>query len=118
MAKKDDAFPVFSLISSIIAIPYNFFLGFVMGVAAPVAAIAAMVLGVRYLTGKMPFLKLSDEEDRRLSLELVEQEQAQELFAVEKEKVMSELGTFAEEMKTLIEQTKATVQEAEEAEEA
>ena len=118
MAKKDGAFPVFSLIYSIVAIPYNFFLGFVVGVAAPVAAITAMVLGVRFLTGKMPFLKLSDEEDRRLSLELVEQEQAQELFAVEKEKVMAELGGFAEEMKALIEEAKATAQEAEEVEEA
>ena len=118
MAKKDGAFPVFRLIYSIIAIPYNFFLGFAVGVAAPVAAIAAMVLGVRFLTGKMPFLKLSDEDDRRLSLELVEQERAQELFEVEKEKVMTELGTFAEEMKALIEEAKATAKEAKEAEEA
>jgi hypothetical protein len=101
-----------------VAIPYNFFIGFVVGVAAPVAAIAAMVLGVRFLTGKMPFLKLSDDEDRRLSLELVEQDQAQELFEVEKEKVMTELGGFAEEMKALIEEAKATVEEIEEAEEA
>ena len=114
MARKDGGFPVFGLIYSIVAIPYNFFLGFAVGVAAPVAAIAAMVLGVRFLTGKMPFLKLSDEEERRLSLELVEQERAQELFEVEKEKIMSELGGFAEEMKALMEQAKATVEEAEE----
>ena len=113
MAKNGGAFPVFGLVYSIVAIPYNFFLGFVVGVAAPVAAIAAMVLGVRFLTGKMPFLKLSDEEDRRLSLELVEQERAQELFEVEKEKVMSELGGFAEEMKSLIEEAKATAEDAE-----
>jgi hypothetical protein len=118
MAKKNGGFPVFGLIYSIVAIPYNFFIGFVVGVAAPVAAIAAMVLGVRFLTGKMPFLKLSDDEDRRLSLELVEQDQAQELFEVEKEKVMTELGGFAEEMKALIEEAKATVEEIEEAEEA
>ena len=117
MAKKDGGFPVFGLIYSIVAIPYNFFIGFVVGVAAPVAAIAAMVLGVRFLTGKMPFLKLSDEEDRRLSLELVEQERAQELFEVEKEKVMSELGGFAEEMKALMEEAKAKAKEVEEAEE-
>ncbi|NIV40041.1 MAG: hypothetical protein GWN58_64755 [Anaerolineae bacterium] len=118
MAKKNGGFPVFGLIYSIVAIPYNFFIGFVVGVAAPVAAIAAMVLGVRFLTGKMPFLKLSDDEERRLSLELVEEEQAQELFEVEKEKVMAELGGFAEEMKALMEEAKATVEEIEEAEEA
>jgi hypothetical protein len=122
MAKKDGAFPVFGLIYSIVAIPYNFFIGFVVGVAAPVAVIAAMVLGVRFLTGKMPFLKLSDEEDdeRRLLLELVEQDEAQALFDVEKEKVMSDLGTFRDEMKALIEESKAaagkaSVDEAEEA---
>ena len=109
MAKNDGAFPVFGLIYGIVAIPYNFFIGFVVGVAAPVAAIAAMVLGVRFLTGKMPFLKLSDEEDeeRRLLLELVEEDQAQELFEVEKEKVMGDLGSFRDEMKALIEESKA-----------
>ena len=116
MAKKDGGFPVFGLVYSIVAIPYNFFVGFVVGVAAPVAAIAAMVLGVRFLTGKMPFLKLSDDEERRLSLELVEEAQAQELFEVEKEKVMTELGGFAEEMKALIEEAKAAEAEVEETE--
>jgi len=114
MAKKDGAFPVFGLIYSIVAIPYNFFIGFVVGVAAPVAAIAAMVLGVRFLTGKMPFLKLSDEEDeeRRLLLELVEQDQAQDLFEAEKEKIMGDLGSFRDEMKALIEESKAAADEA------
>ena len=118
MANKDGAFPVFGLIYSIVAIPYNFFIGFVVGVAAPVAAIAAMVLGVRFLTGKMPFLKLSDEEDeeRRLSLELVEQDQAQELFEAEKEKIMSDLGSFRDEMKALIEESKAAAGEGSDAE--
>ena len=118
MAKNDGAFPVFGLIYSIVAIPYNFFIGFVVGVAAPVAAIAAMVLGVRFLTGKMPFLKLSDEEDeeRRLSLELVEQDDAQELFEAEKEKIMSDLGSFRDEMKALIEESKAAAGEGSDAE--
>ena len=110
MARKDGAFPVFGLVYGIVAIPYNFFLGFVLGVAAPVAAIAAMVLGVRFLTGKLGFLKLSGEEDeqRRLLLELVEEDQAQDLFEVEKEKVMSDLGSFRDEMKALIEEAKAS----------
>ena len=122
MAKNNGAFPTFGLIYGIVAIPYNFLIGFIVGVAAPVAAIAAMVLGVRFLTGKMPFLKLSDEDDeeRRLLLELVEQDQAQELFEAEKEKIMSDLGNFRDEMKALIEESKAAgaevaVDEAEEA---
>ena len=58
----------------------------------------------------MPFLKLSDEEDeeRRLLLQLVEEEQAQDLFEIEKEKVMSDLGSFRDEMKALIEEAKAS----------
>ena len=118
MAKKDGAFPVFGLVFSIVAIPFNFFLGFVVGLAAPVAAIAAIVLGVRFLTGKMPFLKLSEEEEeRRLSLELVEQDQAQALFEAEKEKVMTDLASFRDEMKTLMKEGKAAAGEATEAEE-
>lgn len=109
MAKKEGSFQVLGLISGIVAIPYNFFVGFILGLAAPVAAIAAMVFGVRFLTGKMPFLRLSGEEEpeRRLLLDLVEQDQAQTLFEAEKEKIMAELGSFREEMKALLEQAKA-----------
>ncbi len=110
MAKKEGPFQVLGLISGIVAIPYNFFVGFVLGLAAPVAVIAAMVFGVRFLTGKMPFLTLSGEEEpeRRLLLDLVEQDEAQTLFEAEKEKVMTELRSFQEEMKALLEQAKAS----------
>ena len=109
MAKNDDSLPALGFISGIVAIPYNFFIGFVMGLAAPLAAIAAMVFGIRLVTGKLPFLKLSEEADteRRLLLELVEQDQVQALFAAEKEKVMGELSSFQEEMKALLEEAKA-----------
>ena len=40
MPSDERSFPVFSLVYNTLAIPYNFFLGFVVGVAAPVAAIA------------------------------------------------------------------------------
>lgn len=116
MAKKDSSFPVLDLIVGIVAVPYSFFVGFILGLAAPLAAIAAMVFGVRFLTGKMPFLRLTDEQEpeRRLLLELVEQEQVQTLFDAEKQKIMSGLGSFPEEMKALFEDTKATAAEAEE----
>lgn len=109
MAKNDEGFSAFSLIYGIVAIPFNFITGFVVGLAAPVAAIAAMVFGVRFITGKMPFLKLGGEEDeeRRLSLELVEQELVQDLFEAEKDRIIEDLGSFRDEMKALIEQAKA-----------
>lgn len=116
MAKNDSSSSVLGLISSILAIPYNFFVGFVLGLAAPVAVIAAMVFGVRFLTGKTPFLRMSDEEEpeRRLLLDLVEEDQVQALYEVEKEKIMTELHSFRDEIKALLEKAK----EAEEAEEA
>lgn len=109
MTKNGSSSSVFGLVYEIVAIPYNFFVGFVLGLAAPVAAIAAMVFGVRFLTGKMPFIRLSDgeETERRLLLDLVEQDQAQVLFEGEKEKIMTELRSFVEEMKALLEESKA-----------
>jgi hypothetical protein len=85
MRNNDREFPVFSLLYNVLAIPYNFFIGFVVGLAAPVAVIAAMVAGVRFLTGRTPFLHL----------------------AVEKEKVMDDLGGLREQIKTMIEEARA-----------
>jgi predicted DNA-binding protein (UPF0251 family) len=109
MSNNDKAFPVPGLIFNLFAIPFNFFIGFVVGVVAPVAAIAAMVFGVRFLTGKLPFLSLKREEPeaRRLTVELVPQEQAKERFEVEKQQVLDELGSLRDEIKTLMEEAKA-----------
>jgi hypothetical protein len=88
---------------SILSIPFNFLIGFVVGLVAPVAAIAAMVMGVRFLTGRLPFLNLGEFEEsgeRRMSLELVPTEEAQQLFAVEKEIVLAEVTNLQEELKS------------------
>jgi hypothetical protein len=110
MRNSDKGFPVFGLLYNVLAIPYNFFIGFVVGLAAPVAVIAAMVAGVRFLTGRMPFLRLSEDleaDERRLSLELVPTDEVEELFAVEKEKVMDDLGGLREQIKKMIEEARA-----------
>jgi hypothetical protein len=109
MTSDERSFQVFSNLYNMLAIPYNFFIGFVVGVAAPVAAIAAMVLGVRFLTGKMPFLSLRQEEEdeRQLSIELVPPEAAGDMFAAEKEKVLEDLGSFRDEIRSMIEEAKA-----------
>lgn len=117
MASNDRSFPLLSIIYNLLAVPYNFLIGFVVGAVAPVAAIAAMVFGVRLLTGKMPFLSLRPDEEggeRRLTLELVPEEQAAELYAIEKDKVMDELGGFRDEMKAVIEEAKAKAKAEEE----
>ena len=120
MLSNDRGFPAFSLLYNILAIPGSFFVGFVVGLAAPVAAIAAMVAGVRFLTGRMPFLRLSEDpeaDERRLSLELVPTDEVEELFEVEKGKVMADLGGLRDQIKTMIEEAKAKEQ-AEEAQAA
>lgn len=113
----NDRVPVFSIVYNIFAIPYNFFMGFVVGLLAPVAAIAAMVAGVRLLTGKMPFLSLSQDEadeERRLALELVDPDRVEDLFAVERKKVEHELGGLQAEIRGIIEESRAKAQKAEE----
>jgi hypothetical protein len=112
----NERFPAFSIIYNIFAIPYNFFMGFVVGVLAPVAAIAAVVAGVRLLTGKVPFVSLGQgegEEERHLALELVEPERVGDLFAVERKKVEDELAGLQTEIRSIIEESRAKAQDAE-----
>ena len=113
MTSDERSFPVFGLVYNVFAIPYNFFIGFIVGVAAPVAAIAAMVFGVRYLTGRMPFLSLrqEDEDERRLSIELVAPEVAGELYTAEKDKIMDDLGSLGDEIQSMIDEAKAAAEE-------
>jgi hypothetical protein len=115
----EKSFPVLSVLYYFFAIPYNFFLGFIVGVAAPVAAIAAMVFGVRFLTNRMPFLSLQqgeDEQERRVTLELVPMDEVGTRFEVEKQKVTGELSSLQAEIKALIEEAKAEGVEVEEIE--
>ena len=102
MTSKTRSFPAVYGFYSIVSIPLNFLLGFVVGLAAPLAAIAAMVMGVRFLTGRLPFLNLGEFQEggeRRMSFELVPAEEARELFAVEKDVVLSEVASLQEELK-------------------
>jgi hypothetical protein len=105
--------PAWSILYNIFAIPYNFMVGFVLGVLAPVGAIAAMVAGVRYLTGKMPFLSLVREPEaaeRRLALELVPPDQARGLYEEQKEQITGEIAQLQAEIRTIIEDTRAEAQ--------
>ena len=106
----DNGFPVFSLVYNIFAIPYNFIIGFVVGVAAPVAVVAAMVAGIRFLTGRMPFLSLDrkdEDADRHLSLTLVAPEEVESLLEVQKTQISDELGDLKAEIQSIIEEARA-----------
>jgi hypothetical protein len=111
----NDRVPVLSVIYNVFAVPFNFFMGFVVGLLAPVAAIAAVVAGVRLLTGKVPFLSLGQDEgeERHLALELVDPDRVGDLFAVERKKVEGELGGLQAEIRSIIEESRAKAQEAE-----
>lgn len=104
MSNNGRAFPVLSLVFNLFAIPYNFFIGFLVGVAAPAAVIAAIVYGIRFLTGKMPFPSLkqdAEDEERSLSIELVAPEVIGDLFASERERIMDELASLRAEFKAM-----------------
>lgn len=111
MSSQDRSFPLLGVIYNLFSVPYNFFMGFAIGVLAPLGAIAAMVAGVRLLTGKFPFPSFVQDEDadeRRVTLELMEPDRASELFAVQKEQLSGEFAKFQSEIKTLIEEAQAS----------
>lgn len=109
MSRNDGGFPVFSVLYNMFAIPYNFLIGFFVGVVAPAVAIAAMIVGVRLLTGKVPFLtpEEDDEGEERLSISLVPENQVGELFKEQKEKIGGDLRKMQAEIKAIIEEPTA-----------
>jgi hypothetical protein len=116
MTRQEHSIPGLSIAYNIFAIPYNFLLGFIVGLAAPVAAIAAMLAGVRFLTGRMPFLSLgpeTDADERQLSFELVPAEDARGRFDEEKQRILDDLDGLRKEIKSLVEEAEAS-REAEE----
>jgi hypothetical protein len=115
---NDKSLPAFSIAYNMFAIPYNFLIGFVVGIAAPVATIGAIVAGIRLVTGKVPYpFLVEDEEERHLALRLVDPAAVEGIFAEQKEQIGGELIQMQTEIRSIIEETKAkAVEAAEEAE--
>jgi len=109
---KGSVLPLWSILYNLFAIPWNLLIGFIVGVTAPVVAIAAMVAGIRLITGKVPFPTpiQGEGDERRLSLELVPPEQASELFSEQKEKIGADFGKLQAEIKAMVEEAKAEAQ--------
>jgi hypothetical protein len=106
---------VWGAILQIAAIPCNFLSGFVTGLAAPLAAIAAMVAGIRLLTGKVPFLGHvweNEAGERHLSFKLVTPDQVGDLFAEHKEQMGSDIAKIQTEIKAIIEEARAEADKA------
>ncbi|MFC2036777.1 hypothetical protein ACFLYD_02240 [Chloroflexota bacterium] len=122
MSRRNDAsFPILNTVFQVIAIPYNFAAGFILGLAIPLAAIAAMVAGIRLLTGRVPFPSPGEEDEegeRQLSVALVSPEQASELFSQQREQIGEDLGKLQTEIGAIIREAKAEAEsEGQEADE-
>jgi hypothetical protein len=97
-----------------LSIPSSFFAGLVTGVAAPLAAIAAMVAGVRLFTGRVPFLARAEEKDEdgfgQLTIRLVPSDEAGPLFDEQKEQLSREFGGMKAEIQAVVEESGAGAQ--------
>ena len=108
MGEQKESYSGLHLVVEFFAIPYNLLSGFVVGAMVPVAAIAAIVAGLRLLTGKMPFLSPEGgEEERYLTLSLVPPEEAQERFAEQKEQIGGEFQRLRSEIQSILQEAKA-----------
>jgi len=107
---KETGFPAVKLAFEVLSIPYNLLAGFVVGAMMPVAAIAAIVAGVRLITGKMPFLNLVEDEgeaERHLALALMPPERAEELFAEQRKQIGDEISRLRSEIQAIGQEAKA-----------
>jgi hypothetical protein len=87
-----------------IAIPANLVVGILAGLVLPVAAIAAMIAGVRLFTGKFPFLSHAlqgESGERELGLELVAPERVRELWAEHRSTLGEPLQKLAVEIQAM-----------------
>jgi hypothetical protein len=71
-----------SVADELMAVPRNFMFGWLAGILIPVACLAGVVSGIYFLTRKVPFITEVAEIEgrRRLTLELVEPEEARALL--------------------------------------
>ena len=104
--RKDEGSPLSGGIVQLLAIPFGFLAGFVTGLVLPVAAIGAVVAGIRLVTGMVPFLgevSVDEEGGRALSLRLVPPDQVGDLFAGYKQQIGGDLGKMKAEIQAIIE---------------
>jgi uncharacterized membrane protein len=114
-SQKDGGVPVLKVAFEILSIPYSLLAGFVVGAIVPVAAIAAIVAGVRLITGKMPFLNLEEDEaegERHLSVALLAPDRAEELFAEQRKQISDEISRLRSEVQAIVQEARREAKEA------
>ena len=113
---RKGSLPALGLVLWMLSIPSSFFAGLVTGLVAPLAAIAAMVAGVRLFTGKVPFLAraegVDEESDGQLTIRLVPSDEAGPLYAEQKEQLSTEFSGMKAEIQAVVEEGKASAEAA------
>ncbi len=111
---EESGMGVLGSVADVLAIPYNLMAGLILGFIAPIAAIAAMVAGVRLITGKMPFISMQKApgQDRSLALNLIPPEDVKDRFEEQKEEIGEELSHMKQEIQAIIEEAKAEARRA------
>ena len=117
MGKRKDIGPLSGAIVQLLGIPYSFLAGFVTGLVLPLAAIGAVVAGIRLATGMVPFLgevSVDEEGGRALSLRLVPPDEVGALYAGHKEQIGGDLVKMKAEIEAIIEEAQSRKAGAEE----
>jgi hypothetical protein len=115
--RNEQSSPLSGVFMQLLAIPFNFLAGFVTALVLPVAAIGAVVAGIRLVTGMVPFLgEVSEDEagGRALSLRLVPPEQVGDLYAGHKEQIGGDLVKMKDEIQAIIEEAQSRQASADE----
>jgi len=115
--RKERGGPMGGVFGQLLAIPFGFLAGFATGLVLPLAAIGAVVAGIRLVTGMVPFLgevSVDEEGGRALSLRLVPLEQVGGLYAGHKEQIGGDLVKMKDEIQAIIEEAQARQAGAEE----
>ncbi len=82
-AKDKESTPALArYVEELTTVPRHFVVGWLVGLLAPVAALAGIVGGIYFLTRRLPFVSGIEEQEhgRRLVIELVEPDEARDLL--------------------------------------
>jgi hypothetical protein len=102
--------PLSSVMMQLLVIPIGFLTGFMIALVLPVVAIGAVVAGIRFVTGMVPFLdevSMDEEGERVLSLRLVPQDEVAGLYAGHKEQIGGDLVKMKTEIQAIMEEAQS-----------
>lgn len=110
LRRRNVSSPVPGAFVQFLSIPLSFLTGFATGLVLPVVAIGAVVAGIRFVTGMVPFLgEVSVDEggERVLSLRLVPQDEVRNLYEGHKEGIGGDLVKMKDEIQAIMEEAQS-----------